>query len=133
MITRRSALGSLAAAPAALAQRQSGKPKNVLLIMCDEHRPHALGVDGDPLARTPNLDALARGSVRFANAYCTSPVCVPSRFSLMTGMWPHRGKVWGNLNSWPSEFKTLGDHFTAAGYATANVGKLHAVDEGKHG
>jgi arylsulfatase A-like enzyme len=56
--------------------------KNVLLLMTDEHRPHALGVDGDPLARTPNLDALARASVRFDQAYCTNPVCVPSRFSL---------------------------------------------------
>ena len=127
MITRRQAL-SLAAAPLA-----SARPKNVLLLMTDEHKPHALGIDGDPLARTPNLDALARTSVRFDNAYCTSPVCVPSRFSLMTGLYPHQGKVWGNLNGWPSEAKTLGDCFSAAGYATANIGKLHAVSEGKHG
>lgn len=126
MITRRQAL----AAPLAAASR---RPKNVLLLMTDEHRPHALGIDGDKLARTPNIDALARTSVRFDNAYCASPVCVPSRFSLMTGLWPHNGKVWGNRNPWPARIKTVGDYFAGAGYATANIGKLHAVGDGRYG
>jgi choline-sulfatase len=129
MITRRQALSLL---PAALAAQPS-KRRNVLLVMTDQHRPHALSIDGDPLARTPHLDAFARSAVRFDRAYCSSPVCVPSRFSLMTGCYPHRGKVWGNNNPWPAEFKTIGDYFTRAGYATANIGKLHAVSEGNHG
>src|SRR5262245_50533839 len=59
-----------------------GRPKNILLLMSDQHRPHALGVDGNPYARTPNLDGLARSAVRFDSAYCSNPVCVPSRASL---------------------------------------------------
>jgi choline-sulfatase len=111
----------------------AARKKNVLLLMTDEHRPHALGVDGHPYALTPNLDALARTSVRFDHAYCTSPVCVPSRFSLMTGFYANRGKVHANLNPWPERFKTLGGYFSEAGYATANIGKLHAVSPGSHG
>lgn len=129
VISRRQAL-SLFPAPLFGARPRR---KNVLLLMTDQHRPHALGIDGDPLARTPNLDALARTCVRFDNAYCASPVCVPSRFSLMTGLYAHRGPVWGNRNAWPAEIKTVANYFSAAGYATANIGKLHAVDDGKHG
>ena len=122
----------LAAAPALL-RGAAPKQKNVLLIMCDEHKPHALGIDEDPLARTPNLDALARQSVRFEHAYCTNPVCVPSRFSLMTGLYAHKGHIYGNNNPWPSSIKTLAQYFDAAGYATANIGKMHAVDNSPHG
>lgn len=101
--------------------------------MCDEHKPHAFGIDGDPLARTPNLDGLARESVRFDHAYCTSPVCVPSRFSMMTGLYPHKGRIYGNNNPWPADVKTLGNYFGAAGYSTASIGKMHAVDSSSHG
>ncbi len=61
-----------------------------------EHKPHALGIDGDPLATTPNLDALARSAVRFNHAYCASPVCVPSRCSLHTGLYPHHHHACNN-------------------------------------
>jgi choline-sulfatase len=131
MTTRRQLLAM--AASAAFLKGVAPPRKNVLLLMTDQHRPHALGVDGDPLARTPNLDALARASVRFDQAYCTNPVCVPSRFSLMTGLYAHKGHVWGNANPWPADIKTIAHYFAAAGYATANIGKLHAVDNSAHG
>ena len=62
-ISRRQFAGG-ALASAALAQT-GRRPKNVLLIMSDQHKPHAMGIDGDPVARTPNLDALCRSGVRF--------------------------------------------------------------------
>jgi choline-sulfatase len=51
---------------------QNGRPKNFLWLMSDQHRPHALGIDGDPVARTPNLDSLAKSGMRFDQAYCTN-------------------------------------------------------------
>ncbi|MBI3696076.1 MAG: sulfatase-like hydrolase/transferase, partial [Acidobacteria bacterium] len=121
-------LGSL------LAQAQtSGRPKNVLLLMSDQHRPHALGVDGDPAARTPHLDALARSGVRFASAYCSNPVCVPSRASLLTGLYTHNHRPYNNGTPWPFETKTIAHAFSRAGYMTGLIGKMHFVDAQTHG
>jgi len=77
------------------------RPKNVLLIMSDQHKPHAMGIDGDPVARTPNLDALCRSAVRFDSAYCSNPVCVPSRASLLTGLYTHNHGAYNNSFPWP--------------------------------
>jgi choline-sulfatase len=84
-----------------------GRPKNVLLLMSDQHQPHALGVDGNPYARTPNLDALARSAVRFDSAYCSNPVCVPSRASLLTGLYTHNHGALNNATPWPFDKKPL--------------------------
>ena len=107
--------------------------KNVLMLMSDQHKPNALSIDGDPLAVTPHLDKLARASVRFDNAYCTSPICVPSRASIFTGLYPHNHRAYGNTIPWPFEIQTIAHHFRRAGYVTANIGKLHAVDAQTHG
>jgi choline-sulfatase len=109
------------------------RPKNVLLIMSDQHKPHALGIDGDPIARTPNLDALCRSAVRFDSAYCSNPVCVPSRASLLTGLYTHNHGAYNNSVPWPFEHKTLAHHFDRAGYMTALIGKMHFVDPQTHG
>jgi len=58
---------------------------NVLVIMSDEHSRRVLGAYGNPVIRTPNLDALASGGALFENAYCNCPICVPSRASFATG------------------------------------------------
>ena len=61
-------------------------PKNVLLI-CTDHWPGSLlGCAGHPVVMTPTLDQLARDGVRFSRFYSDSPVCVPARRCLMTGM-----------------------------------------------
>jgi choline-sulfatase len=102
--------------------------------MSDQHRPGALGAAGtDPYARTPQLDALARSGVRFTSAYCTNPVSVPSRMSLLTGLYTHRhGSV---NNTVPLAFgtRTLAHAFHDAGYMTALIGKMHFVDAQTHG
>jgi choline-sulfatase len=113
---------------------QSGpRPKNVLLLMSDQHRPHALGVDGNPYARTPNLDGLARSAVRFDSVYCSNPVCVPSRASLLTGLYTHNHGALNNSIPWPFEKKTIAHHLGRAGYMTALIGKMHFVDAQTHG
>lgn len=124
-MTRRHLLFSAAA--------QTKRPKNVLVLMTDQHRPEALGAYGDPVARTPHLDRLAGQSVRFRSAYCTNPVCAPSRASLLTGLYTHHHRVTGNGTAWPFEVKTLAHAFARAGYMTSLVGKMHFVDAQTHG
>jgi len=101
--------------------------------MADQHSHHALGVDGDPVAKTPNLDALARSAVRFEDAYCTDPLCLPSRASLLTGLHVHHHHAYNNSTPWPFEHRTIAHHLSAAGYMTALIGKMHFADAQTHG
>jgi choline-sulfatase len=112
---------------------EGAKPKNVLLLMSDAHRPTGLGIMGDPFARTPQLDALARSGVLFEYAFCTNPVCLPSRASLMTGLYTHHHRAYDNGTPWPFELKTWGHYFHKAGYRTAFIGKHHFADSQTHG
>jgi len=66
---------------------------NVLFIICDDLRPDALGCYGSGHVKNPHIDALARGGVRFANAFCTTSLCSPSRASILTGLYAHRHGV----------------------------------------
>jgi len=107
-------LGGAALAPAHGLQvrGQPARPKNVLLLMSDQHRRDCLGMEGNALARTPNLDALARSGTRFGGAYCSNPVCTPSRASLLTGLYTHNHHAWSNTTPWPFEHKTAA-HYSA--------------------
>ena len=117
----------------AAARAAAARPKNVLLLVSDQHRPHALSCDGNPYARTPHLDALARSGVRFDDAYCSNPVCTPSRASILTGLYTHNHHAWGNSVPWPFEHKTMAHMFSRAGYMSALIGKMHMVDAQTHG
>lgn len=127
-------LGGAAAVPRLEPGRAAaGKPKNVLFLLSDQHKKGALGIYGDAVARTPHLDALARRGVRFDSAYCTNPVCTPSRASLLTGLYTHNHGAYNNTTPWPFERKTMAHAFSRAGYMTALVGKMHFVDAQTHG
>jgi choline-sulfatase len=106
---------------------------NVLFLLSDQHRRSVMGIEGDTVAHTPHLDALAKQSIRFRSAYCSNPVCVPSRASIFTGLYTHSHKTWGNGTPWPFENKTVAHHFSRAGYMTASIGKMHFVDGQTHG
>lgn len=66
------------------ADRLQARP-NVVLVMSDQHNPRVMGCAGDPVARTPAMDRLAREGTRFASAYCPFPLCGPSRMSFILG------------------------------------------------
>lgn len=106
-------------------------PPNILVIFPDQLRRGALGVYGDPNVSTPHMDRLAQAGVRFSNACSTYPICVPFRFSLMTGEYAHSRFV--PAIEWrmsPAE-RTLADEFNEQGYHTVYCGKWHLY--GGHG
>lgn len=101
--------------------------------MSDQHKRSCLGAAGDPVAKTPNLDSLAQTAVRFNSAYCTNPVCTPSRASLLTGLYTHNHQSLNNSTPLPPTHKTIAHHFSRAGYLTSLIGKMHFVDAQTHG
>ena len=102
----------------------NAKP-NILFILTDQHAPKVSGFAGDPVVRTPHLDALASRSVQFETASCASPACTPSRMCLLTAMEPHRCAAWANHWIIFPEQVTWPGHFAEHGYATCLVGKMH--------
>lgn len=97
---------------------------NILLITTDQQHFDALGVK-DPKLKTPNLDRLCREGTRFERAYCPSPVCTPSRASIITGQYPSHHGAWTIGVKLPEDVPTVGAHLMAGGYATALIGKAH--------
>lgn len=101
------------------------KPQNVIVIVADDLRSDALGIEGNPLARTPNLDRLASEGARFSNAFVVSSVCAPSRATIYTGLYPHEHGTIGNATGWsrtpPHIFEAMGTW----GYRVGFVGKWH--------
>src|SRR5687768_18102410 len=87
-----------------------------------------MGHAGHPLVRTPALDRLARDGCTFDNAYCNSPMCVPSRLSFFSGMYASDIDAWDNGVT-PGEngrpFRTWGHYLGEAGYETVLCGRTH--------
>jgi choline-sulfatase len=102
-------------------------------MMSDQHKPDAFSFSGHPVAKTPNLDALAGTATNFSNCYCSNPVCTPSRASLLTGLYTHHHGALNNTTPWPFQHKTLAHMFSGAGYMSALIGKMHFVDAQTHG
>jgi len=107
---------------------------NVIIINPDQMRADSLRHLGNPAAHTPNLDALAAEGVSFSQAFCQSPVCVPSRCSFMTGLYPHTfgHRTQGFLQQ-PHEENLFSD-MKRAGYYTASSprGDLMAGQHSKY-
>ena len=98
---------------------------NVLVLMSDEHNRNAMGAYGHPVIQTPNLDALAARGTRFTNAYCGSPICVPSRSTFATGRYAHDILAWDNASPYTGEPRSWAHRTSEAGYRTLSIGKLH--------
>ena len=98
---------------------------NVLIIHTDQHRMDTLGAYGNKDVRTPNIDALAADGVTYRNSFCRYPVCTPSRYSLLTGLYVHQHLGWNNRSTLPSGLATLPRILKQAGYHTKAVGKMH--------
>jgi arylsulfatase A-like enzyme len=100
---------------------------NVLFIVSDDLN-NMLGSYGDQLARTPHLDRLAARGVRFERAYCTFPLCGPSRNSFLTGLYPNSTGILRNAEIFRQAIPdqvSLPQAFRRAGYFAARIGKLY--------
>ncbi|HVB97409.1 MAG TPA: sulfatase-like hydrolase/transferase [Chloroflexota bacterium] len=107
---------------------------NFLIIMSDEHDPQVSSPYGHPFIHTPAIQRLADRGTVFENAYCNSPLCVPSRASFMTGKHLHRIGVWDNGVPLASDEPTWAHRLNGLGYDTALAGKMHFVGlDQRHG
>lgn len=98
---------------------------NVLVVMSDQHNPKILGAAGNSLVHTPNMDALAARGTRFDSAYCASPICVPSRATVATGLYPHQTGYWDNAMGYDGAVEGWGHQLQRAGRRVESIGKLH--------
>ncbi len=106
-----------------------GEGLNVLLITLDTTRADRLGSYGYAGAKTPNLDKLAAGGVRFTDAYCQAPLTLPSHASIMTGEYPFRHGVHNNGTYFLAGDKTtLAEVLKGRGYETAAFTASFSVD-----
>lgn len=103
------------------------KRPNILFLFSDQHARGVAGCYGDSVVRTPNIDGIAAKGVTFENAYCASPICLPSRMSLLTAREPHRQECWTNHDILPSGIPTVAHSLGAAGYRTSLIGRLHSL------
>ena len=98
---------------------------NVLFILSDEHNRDISGCYGNQIVKTPNIDSLSARGTTFDNAYCNSPICVPSRASLATGAYPHQTRYWDNAHPYDGSAPTWHHHLRETGHDVASIGKLH--------
>ncbi len=116
-------VGSIAFAAAA----PPGK-LNLLLILTDDHSAPHVGAYGNPDIMTPNLDAFAAQGMRFDRAYVTSPQCVPSRASIMTGRSPVAIDMTRFSAPLPRDVKTFPETLRAAGWFTGVAGRTYHLE-----
>jgi arylsulfatase A-like enzyme len=112
----------------ALQAADSPRKPDVLVILTDQWSPRYLSWE-NPEVRTPQLDRIAAEGMIFDRCYTTSPVCMPARISLLTGLYPHNAghSLWGNGNNYcvRAEDAPMYRDIQSAGLTTAHIGKTH--------
>lgn len=110
------------------------KKPNILYIMADQlAAPQLKMYNPESQIKTPNLDALAAKSVQFDSAYCPSPLCAPSRMSMISGLLPMKIGAYDNAAQISSDVPTYAHYLRLQGYHTALAGKMHFIGDQLHG
>ncbi len=136
------ALGSRSSSSNPEDAKQTPRPPNILLLMCDQLNASVLSCYGGPVP-TPHIDHLASNGVLFTDATCAYPVCSPTRASLITGRYPHAHGILHNVakRDYPAMYapdtqegikttdETTEKILHASGYTTHHYGKWHLLDD----
>lgn len=101
------------------------EPKNLLIIMSDQHNRRMLGCYGHDIVKTPNIDRLAARGTLFTNAYTPSPVCVPARAAFATGKYVHQIGAWDNAIAYDGRMPSWHHLLRERGHHVVSIGKLH--------
>jgi choline-sulfatase len=101
------------------------QPKNLLVIMSDQHSRGALGCYAHPVVRTPKLDRLAARGTRFTACWTPSPVCIPARASFATGKHIHQIGFWDNADPYDGSIPSWHHRLRDASHRVVSIGKLH--------
>lgn len=110
---------------------QSHRP-NILLITTDQHRFTDIHAYGNQNIHTPHIDSLLQRGVAFQRAYVTTPLCMPSRATILTGRYPHNHNVWTNGVPLPENQPMLSCLLRSNGYQTMAIGKMHFTPTRAH-
>lgn len=113
------------------APESESEPKrpNILLIITDQFSPRTLGIAGNPVVQTPRLDQLGEEGAYFRQGYCNDPICVPSRYSMLTGKYPTEIGVFTNSQAPLEGLRYIPDYLNDFGYFTGSSGKNHFIPE----
>jgi N-acetylglucosamine-6-sulfatase len=105
----------------------SAAQPNIVFVLVDDLRWDDLGCAGHPFAQTPNIDRVAREGARFLNAFATTPLCSPSRASILTGLYANAHGIIDNTerSEQSHRLETFPQDLQKAGYETAFIGKWH--------
>jgi iduronate 2-sulfatase len=104
--------------------------KNILFIAVDDLKP-INGAYGDPHAKTPGMDRLAREGITFQNCYCQQAISAATRASLLTGMYPDKTRVWDLVTDFRQvnpNAVSMPQYFKSMGYETAAMGKIFHIE-----
>ena len=106
--------------------------KHLLFIFSDQHTRAVTGCYGDRIVETPNIDRIAAEGARFDACYCPSPICVPSRMSMLTARHPHRQECWTNDDQLRPDLPTWLHMLGGAALHPVLVGRMHAMGLDQH-
>jgi len=108
-------------------REQAPTAPNIVVVLVDDLRWDDIAVAGHPFVETPHIDRLAREGAQFLNAFATTPLCSPSRASILTGLYAHTNGIIDNTarDSASHRLQTFAIPLVDAGYATAFIGKWH--------
>ncbi len=127
MVNRREFLTAASLGPFVLRAKTS--QMNLLFLCSDQHQREDSGCYGSSEVETPHIDEIAKAAVRFDRVYCQAPVCVPSRGSIVTSLYPHTHGAKILDDPLPASVRTIAHYFRERGYLTGAIGKMHFVDE----
>jgi len=106
-------------------KKRTIRPANLIFFQSDNHARQVLGCYGHRIVKTPHLDRIAFNGVRFANAYCASPICCPARAGIATGRYPHQTGFWDNAIAYDGSVPSWMHRLREQGHTVVAIGKLH--------